>query len=63
VNIASAIQGCLDMVDGDQTKVTVDILICSASDEPSEETDTGSVLENLMRRRAIHSYYNGRDAI
>jgi hypothetical protein len=54
VNIASAIHGCLDMVGGDQTKVTVDVLICSASDLPSVETDTGSVIENLLRRRAIH---------
>lgn len=63
VNIASAIHGCLDMVGGDQTKVTVDVLICSASDLPSVETDTGSVIENLLRRRAIHQYYSGRDAI
>lgn len=63
VNVASAIQGCLDMVGGDQTKVTVDILICSASDKPEYQTDTGSVLENLLRRRAIRQYYSGRDAI
>ena len=51
------------MVGGDQTKVTVDILICTVSHQPAQKIDTGSVLENLLRRRAIRQYYSGRDAI
>ena len=31
VNIASAIHGCLDIVGGDHSKITVDVLICNVS--------------------------------
>lgn len=52
VNIASAINGCLEVVD-DESKITVDILICNNS-EMQTETDTNSTVSNLLRRRQIH---------
>lgn len=61
VNISSAINGCLDIVD-DESQITVDILICGNSEiktEPSTETTIG----NLLRSHQISSYYAGMNAI
>lgn len=60
VNISSAINGCLSMVD-DESKITVDILIC---DDPSvQDYSVGTTIDNFLRRRAISKYHSGRDAI
>lgn len=42
VNISSAINGCLDLVD-DQTKITVDILICGNSEMKTEPTTNNTI--------------------
>ena len=61
VNISSAINGCLDLVD-DQSKITVDILICGNS-EMKSDTSTNNTIDNLLRSHQIKSYYSGINAI
>ena len=61
VNISSAINGCLDLVD-DESKITVDILICGNS-EIKTEASTKSTIENILRSHQIKSYYSGINAI
>ena len=61
VNISSAINGCLDLVD-DQSKITVDILICGNS-EIKTEPSANNTIDNLVRSHQIKSYYSGINAI
>ena len=61
VNISSAIEGCMGIVDGDQTKIVVDILMCS--EHSIAPYTPGTSIDNLLRRRQISKYYSGRDAI
>jgi len=61
VNISSAIEGCLTMVD-DLSKITVDILICSDPDSLSGY-DAGNSIDNFLRQRHIGNYYTGMEAI
>lgn len=43
VNIDSAIQQCLEQVDGDLSKITVDIAICSYSEVPTEDASEKAI--------------------
>jgi len=62
VNISSAVEGCLSQVDGDESKITVDILICGDPHLNPHET-TKHTVENYLRGRHIHMYYSNMNAV
>lgn len=61
VNISSAINGCLTKVD-DESKITVDILICSDPDSIAPYV-SGNSIDSFLRKRHISKYYSGIEAI
>jgi len=60
-NIVSAIERCMEIVD-DKSKIVVDIALCGHA-EMDEVAALNNTLSNIMRARAIKSYYSGMDDI
>ena len=61
-NMTSAIQQCLDMVD-DETKITIDLMVCSPPDTPPVIDDPAKTIGNVLRSRNIHKDYSGTNNI
>ena len=61
-NLNSAILQCLDMVD-DETKITIDIFVCSPSDTPPVTEEDSKTVGNIMRNRSIHKAFSGTNNI
>ena len=61
-NLDSAMQQCLKLVDGDQSKITVDILHCNSVEAlPDKHPDTNNTISNYLRSRDIKKLYSGLD--
>jgi len=61
-NVETAIQRCKEITGSDESKITVDVLICGFSEIPAEEK-TGSSIENYLQARRVASYNNGGNSI
>jgi len=62
VDIQAAINQCMEVVD-DESKITIDVLVCSPSQETVEaQTDVGKTITNMMRSREVNSAFHGIDA-
>jgi len=62
VNIRSAIEGCLEVVD-DLSKITIDIIFCTDGRDNQEITETGTTVENYLRYRKIKYVHSGHDEL
>ena len=58
INVESAIQQCLDVVD-DESKIILDVLICGDAVAPVEGKSDKYTWENFLRAHSLSSYYNG----
>ena len=56
VNVQSAIEQCLDIVD-DQSDIILDVMIC-AYQEDLPTPDKMNTIHNFWRQRQIHHFYN-----
>ena len=61
-NVESAIQRCKEVTGGDESLITVDIMICGYSEIPTA-TATGNTIDNYMQARRVSSYNNGGNSI
>ena len=62
INLDSAINQCLDLVD-DESKITIDILICGDNAPPEEWDSDGNGWSNFFRGDDLKKYYNNTDDI
>jgi predicted acylesterase/phospholipase RssA len=61
-NLVSAVQRCREKVD-DDSKITVDILVCFGYDIDKDFKTSGNTIDNYMRFIQIRDYYNGMDDV
>jgi len=63
-NIESALQKCLDLVGGDESKITVDILHCGSESLPIDKhPGLDNTISNYLRYRDMKKLYSGLDEI
>ena len=62
INLDSAIEQCMEIVD-DESKITIDILICGSNADPEIWDKAGNSWSNYFRARDLHKFYNGCDDI
>ena len=63
VNIQSAIDQCMEIVDH-ESKITLDVYICGdLSFKVDEETESGKTISNYMRNRSINGAYHGENRL
>ena len=63
-NVISAVTSCLDLVDGDQSKITVDISICAPHPQAPTEGDVSHDAGlNFLQAFLIKQAFNGFNAI
>ena len=63
VNMTSAIEQCLEIVD-DESKITIDLMVCHTSRLAEAETDVGSkTLSHMLRARHIRKGYGSINEI
>ena len=63
VNIAGAIEQCLEVVD-DESKITIDVYICGDQyGEVETEESAGKTISNVLRSRAINNAHHGENRI
>jgi len=60
VNISSAINQCLELVDH-PSQIIVDVMICGY-DAVGQEAKSGNTIQNMMRKRSWQSYYSGMNS-
>ena len=62
INVEDAITQCMDLVD-DESKITVDILLCGGSKSVEEWTDVGKTTSDYLRGRAIRGPYHSGNTV
>lgn len=63
INLDSAISQCLDIVNGDESKIIIDILISGSNEAPEEWDEVGNGWSNFFRGGDLKKYYNNCDDI
>ena len=62
LNIEAAVRQCMDVVD-DESKIIMDVLLCGSNAAPEEETDSGHSINNYLRGRQLHNYYDSVNSL
>ena len=62
INVEAAIQQCMEVVD-DESKIIVDVFICGASPDPTQEEQIGKTYENFFRGWGLDRYYSSTDSL
>lgn len=63
LDATSAVAACLEKVGGDQSKVTLDIILLDRFNAPDEEADLGDTITNMLRTHSMKSYYHGLENV
>ena len=62
INAEGVIASCLDGIVDDESKITLDIVLCSNHDMPAED-DVGKVIGNYQRGKNIRGFYSSSDTL
>merc|ERR1719468_1037543 len=62
INIESAVHQCLDLVN-DESKITVDVLICNAPVEPEVIESLDGTRDAIARQHDLRKYYSATSSI
>ena len=62
INVEGAIRQCMDIVN-DESKIIMDVFICTSPDEPEVWTDDGKSFTNFWRERTLRNYWGSTDSL
>ena len=63
INVEDAISQCKALVGDDESKITIDVLLCSGENTTKEKEKDGNTISNYLRGRSVRSPYHGGNTI